>query len=214
VGYYPLFVDLAGRACLVVGGGDIAEGKVQGLLAAGASVTVVSPTLVASLAEAARAGRLEHRRRGYRDGDLAGFALAFAATGEPTVNAAVAREGRRSGVWVNAVDDPAHCDFIVPALLRRGSLTVAVSTGGASPALARAVREELEQHLGDDYAALVDVAGEVRRELRAGHCRDDARAWHEALNDPRLRRLVTEGRRGLASDRLRARLTAACEDHR
>ena len=214
MGYYPLFVDLAGRACLVVGGGDIAQGKVQGLLAAGANVTVVSPTLVASLAAAARAGRLEHRWRAYREGDLAGFALAFAATGEPTVNAAVAREGRRSGVWVNAVDDPAHCDFIVPAVLRRGALTVAVSTGGASPALARAVREELEQHLGDDYAALVDVAGEVRRELRAGHRRVDARAWHEALNDPRFRRLVTEGRRGLASDRLRARLTAACEDHR
>ena len=88
----------------------------------------------------------------------------------------------------------------------------AVSTGGASPALARAVREELEQHLGDDYAALVDVAGEVRRELRAGHRRVDARAWHEALNDPRFRRLVTEGRRGLASDRLRARLTANCAD--
>src|SRR5439155_4364865 len=108
VGYYPLFVDLADRACLVVGGGDIADGKVQGLLVAGATVTVVSPTLVASLADAARAGRIEHRPRAYRDGDLAGFALAFAATGDPTINAAVAREGRRSGVWVNAVDDPAH----------------------------------------------------------------------------------------------------------
>ena len=214
MGYYPLFVDLAGRACLVVGGGDIAEGKVQALLDAGANFNVVSPTLLASLAEAARAGALEHRQRAYRDGDLAGFALAFAATGEPTVNAAVAREGRRSGVWVNAVDDPAHCDFIVPAVLRRGALTVAVSTGGVSPALARAVREELEQHLGADYAALVDVAGEVRRELRAGHRRVDARAWHDALNDPRFRRLVTEGRRGLASDRLHARLAAACADRR
>ena len=211
MGYYPLSVDLTGRACLVVGGGAIAEGKVQGLLTAGARVTVVSPALIESLTDAARAGRIEHRARAYRDGDLAGITLAFAATGEPTVNAAVAAEGRRRGVWVNAVDDPAHCDVIIPAVVRRGALTVAVSTGGASPALARAVRDELERHLGDDYAALVDVAGEVRRALRAGHRRVDARAWHEALTDPRFRRLVMEGRRALASHRLRAQLEAACQ---
>ena len=210
MGYYPLFVDLTGRACLVVGGGAIAEGKVQGLLTAGARVTVVSPALIESLTEAARAGRIEHRARAYRHGDLAGVTLAFAATGEPAVNAAVAAEGRRRGVWVNAVDDPAHCDVIIPAVVRRGALTVAVSTGGVSPALARAVREELDRHLGDDYAALVDVAGEVRRALRAGHRRVDARAWHDALTDPRFRRLVTEGRRALASHHLRARLEAAC----
>ena len=134
----------------------------------------------------------------------------FTSTGEPAVNAAVASEGRRRGVWVNAVDDPAHCDVIIPAVVRRGALTVAVSTGGVSPALARAVREELDRHLGDDYAALVDVAGEVRRALRAGHRRVDARAWHDALTDPRFRRLVTEGRRALASHHLRARLEAAC----
>jgi siroheme synthase-like protein len=212
VGAYPLFVDLAGRSCLVIGGGPIAAGKVKGLLAAGAAVTVVSPTLVDALADAVRAGRIACRDRPYRDGDLAGFALAFAATGDVAINAAVAGEGRRTGVWVNAVDDPAHCDFIVPAVLRRGALTVAVSTGGASPALARAVREELEHHLGDEYAALVDVAGEVRRALRLGQRRVDARAWHDALNDPRFRRLVTEGRRALASHRLRARLEAACAD--
>jgi uroporphyrin-III C-methyltransferase/precorrin-2 dehydrogenase/sirohydrochlorin ferrochelatase len=207
--YYPLFVDLADRACLVVGGGAIAEGKVHGLLAAGAHVTVVSPTLIAPLADTARAGRIDHRPRTYRDGDLAGFVLAFTATGDPTVNDAVAAEGRRCGVWVNAVDDPAHCDFIVPAVLRRGALTVAVSTGGASPAFARAVREELEQHFGDDYAMLLDVAGEVRRELRIWHRRPDAHAWQDALNDPGFRRLVTEGRREAARRRLHARLEEA-----
>ena len=93
MGYYPLFVDLTGRACLVVGGGPIAGGKVQGLLTAGARVTVVSPTLIESLTDAARAGRIGHRGRAYRDGDLAGVTLAFAATGEPAVNAAVASEG-------------------------------------------------------------------------------------------------------------------------
>jgi siroheme synthase-like protein len=207
--YYPLFMDLAGRACVVIGGGIIAEGKVLGLLAAAADVTVVSPTLIDALADAARTGRISHHRRCYREGDLAGFVLAFAATGDQDVNAAIAAEGRRARVWVNAVDDPSHCDFIVPALVRRGALTVAISTGGASPALARAVREDLERHLGEEYAALVEVAGDVRRELRDRARRVDAGAWHAALTDPGFRRLVAEGRRGLASRRLKACLEAA-----
>ncbi len=193
---------------MVVGGGGIAEGKVNGLLAASAVVTVVSPSLTDTLAEAARAGRITHRRRVYRDGDLAGFALAFVATGDVAINAAVAAEGRRRGVWVNAADDPSHCDFILPSVLRRGALSVAVSTGGASPALARAVREEIERHLGEDYTVLADVAGDVRRALRAERRPADAAAWRDALADPRFRRLVARGDRAAAGRRLRARLSA------
>ena len=206
---YPLVVNLTGRPCVVIGGGPIAEGKVGGLLAAHAGVTVVSPVLTAPLTDAARAGRIAHRARAYQDGDLDGAVLAFAATGEPHVNAAVAAEARRRGVWVNAVDDPAHCDFFVPALLRRGALTVAVSTGGASPALARAVREDLESALGHDYVALADIASDVRRALRLERRRVDPSAWNEALHDPRFRRLVREGRHALAGRRLRARLEAS-----
>jgi len=207
---YPMFVELAGRPCVVIGGGPIAEGKVNGLLATGADVTVVSPTLTAVLAAAAGAGHVCHRPRAYRDGDLAGCALAFAATGEPAVDAAVADEGRRRGVWVNAADDPAHCDFILPAVLRRGDLAVAVSTGGASPALARAVRDELEHHLGDDYGALADVAGAVRRALRAEHRVAGALAWRDALGDPMFRQLVAMGSRVAARRWLRERLEASC----
>jgi siroheme synthase-like protein len=203
-----MFLEVAGRPCVVVGGGPIAESKVNGLLAAGAEVTVVSPMVTDALADAVRAGRIGHRRRVYRDGDLIGVALAFVATGDVGVNAAVAAEGRRRGVWVNAADDPAHCDFILPAVLRRGALAIAVSTGGASPALARAIREELERHLGDDYAALVDVAGEVRRALRTERRTADAATWRAALADPRFRRLVASGQRAAARRRLRARLCA------
>jgi siroheme synthase-like protein len=203
-----MFLEVGDRPCVVIGGGTIAEGKVNGLLAAGAAVTVVSPTLTEVLAGAARTGRITHRPRAYRDGDLAGFTLGFVATDDGAVNAAVAAEGRRRGVWVNAADDPAHCDFILPAVVRRGALAVAVSTGGASPALARAVREELEQHLGEDYAALVDVVGEVRRALRVEHRTADASAWRDALADPRFRRLVARGERAAARRRLRARLIA------
>src|SRR5262245_8069288 len=108
---YPVVADLTDRPCVVIGGGAVAERKVEGLLAAGAVVTVVSPTLNQGLALLARDGRIRHAGRRYRPGDLARKALAFVATGDRRIAAAVAREGRRRGVWVNAADDPEHCDF-------------------------------------------------------------------------------------------------------
>jgi precorrin-2 dehydrogenase/sirohydrochlorin ferrochelatase len=206
VGLYPIFVDLARVRTVVIGGGVIAEGKIRGLLATGADVTVVSPTLTAFLADTARDARLRHRPRTYRYGDLDGMALAFAATGDSVVNAAVAAEGKLRGVWVNAADDPANCDFILPAVLRRGALTVAVSTGGASPAVARTVKEELERHFGDEYTTLVEVAGAVRRRLRAERRSVDAGRWSAALADPAFRRLITAGEHEPARQWLRERL--------
>jgi len=207
VGAYPIVVDLTGRACLVVGGGDVAERKVDGLLAAGAVVTIVSPALTPALSALVRDARVRHESRRYRSGDLAGFTLAFAATGDRRVAAAVAREGRRRGVWVNAADDPAHCDFFLPSVLRRGPLLVAVSTGGASPALARAVREQIEQLLTPDYAVLSEIVADVRSELRARGHRADAESWSRALGGD-LRRLVEEGRRDEARAWLLERLGA------
>jgi uroporphyrin-III C-methyltransferase/precorrin-2 dehydrogenase/sirohydrochlorin ferrochelatase len=207
VGAYPIVVDLAGRACLVVGGGAVAERKVEGLLAADASVTVVSPTLTPTLEALVSDARIRHARRRYRRGDLDGVMLAFVATGDRRVAAAVAREGRRRGVWVNAADDPAHCDFFLPSILRRGRLLVAVATGGASPALARAVREEIEQLLTPDYAVLAEIVAGVRRELRTRGLRADAESWARALGGD-LRRLVGEGRRDEARAWLLERLGA------
>lgn len=206
--YYPIFVELAGRRCLVVGGGTVAERKVQGLLAAGAAVTVVSPDLTVTLRWLAAAGRIGHTGRAYRRGDLAGFVLVFVATGDGAVAGAVAREGRERGVWVNAADDPAHCDFILPAVIRRGPLTVAVGTEGTSPALARLVREELEPHLPPEYAALAELLRDVRREVRARRRPPDAGTWHRALG-PDLRVLLATGRREEARRRLLERLGVA-----
>jgi len=203
-----MVVDLSDRPCLVVGGGVVAERKVEGLLAAGAAVTVVSPALSPRLADCLRAGRIRHAPRRYRRGDLAGFALAFVATGDPRVAAAVAREGRRRGVWVNAADDPQHCDFFLPSVLRRGPLLVAVATGGASPALARAVREEIERLLPPDFAALAETVAEIRRELRARGRRVDAATWSHALS-AEVRGLIADGRPDEARTRLLHRLGAA-----
>lgn len=201
MGYYPVLLDLAGRRCVMVGGGIIAGRRVDGLLTAGARGTVISPRLTRTLAALAAEGRIDHEAREYRDGDLDGADLAFVATDAGEVNAAVAREARARGVWINAADDPARCTFILPALVRRGDLTVAVATGGSSPALARAIREELETYLTDDYATLAAIAAEARREVRAAGRPVTADAWRRALG-PEVRRLIVERGRDDAKQRL------------
>ena len=204
-GYYPIALDLRDRSCLVVGGGPVAEAKVEGLLAAGARVTVVSPALSERLELWARAGRIAHARREYTASDLAGQQLVFSATDRRDVTETVARDARQRGVWVNAADDPKYCDFLLPSVLRRGRLQVAVSTGGASPALAARVRRDLESYFTTEYEDLVELAAEVRHELRASGRRADASAWRAAL-DADLRRLLAEGRRADARARLLDRL--------
>ncbi len=204
-GYYPVALDLRDRPCLVVGGGPVAEAKVEGLLAAGASITVVSPALSERLESWARLGRIAHARREYTASDLDGQQLVFSATDRRDVTETVARDARLRGVWVNAADDPKYCDFLLPSVLRRGRLQVAVSTGGASPALAARVRRDLESYFTPEYEDFVELAAEVRRELRASGRRADASAWRAAL-DADLRRLLAEGRRADARARLLDRL--------
>ena len=201
MGYYPVLLDLTGRRCVMIGGGVIAERRVDALATAGAHVIVISPRLTPALAALAAEGRIEHEARGYREGDLAGADLAFVATNAGEVNAAVAREARERQIWVNAADDPARCTFILPALVRRGDLTVAVATGGSSPALARAIREELEAYLTDDYATLAAIAAEARKEVRASGRPVTAEAWRRALG-PEVRRLIVERGREDAKHRL------------
>jgi len=189
--YFPAFLDLRARRCLVVGGGPIAERKVHGLLECGARVIVVSPVLVAGLAQLAAIGRIEHRPRVFRKIDARRCVLVIAATGVGSVDDAVAVAARRHGALVNAVDRPAHCDFIYGAVLRRGELQIAVSTGGRAPALAREIRRRLEPVVGDDYAALVEAVGRKRREARAAARTSEARlAAGERVVAAALRRTV------------------------
>lgn len=199
--YYPIALDMTARPVLVIGGGAVAERKVEGLLAVGARVTLLSPALTPRLAGWVEEGRVTHVARGYRPDDLAGQQLVFVATDDRAVNAAVAREGRARAVLVNAADDPDHCDFILPSVLRRGDLIVAVTTGGASPALAGVIREELEPHFSESYAALLEVVAEVRAELRHRSIRASGETWRRAL-DADLRRLIGAGRRAEAKARL------------
>jgi len=190
--YYPVFLNLSGQRCLVVGGGAVAERKVEGLLEAEASVTIVSPTLTDALERRVKEKKIRHYMREYRKGDLAGYRLGFVATDNPQINRAVYEEAQEAGVLLNSADDPAHCDFILPSVLRRGELQVAVATGGSSPALSRAIREELEEYFSQDYALLSDIVADVRRELKEKGIASDAESWRRALNGD-VRRLVREG---------------------
>ena len=205
--YYPIFLDLTGRHCVVIGGGVVAERKIEGLVAAGADVTVVSPELSAGIRLRLVENSIKHVARKYQSGDLEGYTLAFVATGDEVTARAVFFEARSRGIWVNCADAPNYCDFILPAVIRRGELSVAISTGGASPASARAVREELEKFLSDEFAQLVQTASEVRRELRQRSIQASAQAWNKAFNGD-FRRLIHEGKGSEAKQLLLAKLEA------
>jgi precorrin-2 dehydrogenase/sirohydrochlorin ferrochelatase len=160
--YYPIFLDLQARPCLVVGGGEVAERKVHSLLQAGGQVTVISPALTPQLRSWEAERRIAVLLRPYEMGDLDGFALVFAATDDEELQRRIAAEAWEVGVLVNVVDRPALCSFIVPAIVSRGDLTVAISTSGASPALARKIRQTLEQQFGEEYALVLQVLARVR----------------------------------------------------
>lgn len=207
MGYYPIFLEMKDRRCVVIGGGAVAKRKVEGLVAVGANVTVISPAITDGLRDLLKQNAIRHVAREYQAGDRAGYDLVFVATENAETNAAVAGEAQSLRIWVNSADDPDHCDFILPAVIRRGDLTVAVSTGGASPAAARAIREELEEYITADYAAFVQIAGEVRRELRKKSVFPGESAWHRALQGD-FRRLMKEGKPAQAKEVLRETLGA------
>jgi siroheme synthase-like protein len=191
--YYPLFLELTGRRCIVIGGGPVAVRKVEGLLRAGAQVTVVSPELSKELRLLLIQHSIEHVARKYQDGDLESFDLAFVASDDGAVNAAVFNEARSRRIWVNCADDPGHCDFILPAVIRRGELAVAISSGGVSPAATRAIREELESYLTEEFAQLVQTASEVRTDLRQRSIQASAESWNVALKGE-FRLLLRQGK--------------------
>jgi precorrin-2 dehydrogenase / sirohydrochlorin ferrochelatase len=206
--YYPIFLDVKGRKCVVVGGGQVALRKVEALLESGAVVTVVSPVIGAGLRDLAANGSIVAMRRAYRSGDLEGACVALTATDSENTNARVAKDAWSDGVLINVADDPAKSSFIVPSTILRGDLTVAISTGGKSPALARKVRRELEKNLVPEYALLVDIVGEVRRDLLNQKIEVSSERWQEALDLKRLVDLIARGKRGQAKSLLLSKLIA------
>jgi len=195
VQYYPLFLDIANRRCVVVGGGDVAERKVARLLDFGASVTVVGRNLTPGLEVWKKEGRITHVQAGYDKALIDGAFLVIGATDQDAVNAKIASDAREKGVLVNIVDDPERCDFILPALLTRGELLIAISTGGKSPALAKKLREDLEPLFGKEYKTLLDIMGQLREKLlKRGRSSDENRRLFEAVIQSDILKHIKDGR--------------------
>lgn len=191
-----MFTDLRGRRCLVVGGGRIAEGRTRLLAAYGATLTLVAPDLTDGLAEMVVAGEVaEHRRRGYVADDLDEAFLAVAATDRRDVNREIAENARARGILCNVADDPLACDVQFPALVRRGELTLAVSTGGASPAVTSRVRAELEGIFGPEWGELLELLGEVREATKQRYPQpaERAQAVRALLDDGRVMEMLRAG---------------------
>jgi uroporphyrin-III C-methyltransferase/precorrin-2 dehydrogenase/sirohydrochlorin ferrochelatase len=203
--YYPVGLDLADKDVLVVGGGTIAEGKIDQLLECGARVTLVSPTATPRLVALAAQGALRWVERRFEPSDveLDGRAawIVIAASDDRAANAEVAAAARAAGRLVNAVDDVPNCDFIAMSVLRRGDLQVAISTGGGSPAMARWLREELEARLPDELGTLLDLLAEARLELKAGQRIPAYATWRRAIT-PDLLRALADGKRDEAKRKL------------
>jgi precorrin-2 dehydrogenase len=200
---YPVNLVLAGRRCVVVGGGEVAARKVAGLITAGADVTVVAP----HIGETIRQAPVQVVERPYRSGDLDGAWLAIAATDDPEVNRQVHRDGEAGRIWVNAADDPPACSFTLPAVVRRGPVMVAVSTSGYSPALAGWIKNQVADQLGPEVAQLAELLSEARDELKAAGRSTEDVDWRPALDWDMLE-LIRSGRTAQARERLQACLSS------
>ncbi|MDI6742295.1 MAG: bifunctional precorrin-2 dehydrogenase/sirohydrochlorin ferrochelatase [Smithella sp.] len=177
--YYPVFLDIKDKKCVIVGGGEVALRKAERLLDCGAKVSVISPKIVPELAALEDKHLISHIAAGYSGDLIDKAALIIGATDDEKTNARISRDARAKGIPVNIVDDPEKCDFILPSIVQRGDLAITIGTGGKSPALARHLREELEARYGKEYEIFLNILGELRKKMEknAGVGRD----WFDAL---------------------------------
>ena len=191
--FYPVYLNLKGKRVLVVGGGEVAERKVDSLLETGTSISVVSPEVTPRLSTLSIENRIVLHKRAYRRGDCSGAALVLSATDDQEVSAAVWNDAQAAGALVNTADQPTLCDFIMPAVVRRGALTIAISTGGTSPALAARLRSRLSRMIGPECAGLLDLLArarpEIRRRVQLGH---DRKALHYRILDSDVMSLLEQ----------------------
>jgi siroheme synthase-like protein len=193
----PIFVKLRDRLVVVVGGGAIAEGKIEGLFAAGAGVRLVAPQVTPAIAQWAAQGKLEWHAKTFTPADLEGACLVIAATSAQGVNEAVFREADVRGILCNAVDDTEHCHFYYGSVVQRGDLQIAISTNGKSPALAQRLRLLLEKQFGPEYELWLEWLGAARELLCAGNHSADSKKvlLHDLASEPMFERFLQEARR-------------------
>jgi precorrin-2 dehydrogenase/sirohydrochlorin ferrochelatase len=192
--YYPIFLDLKGKTALVVGGGVVAQRKIETLLEHGAKVHVIARELTPELVGLLEAGKVEHKGEEFHENHLDKAFMVIAATDDAALNRQVSRSAQEKGLLINAVDQPEDCNFIVPSALRRGDLRIAVSTSGKSPALAKKVREDLEEHFGNEYESFLVLMGRLRKEIlsRGLSQKENSRIFHELVGSPILEAIGRE----------------------
>jgi precorrin-2 dehydrogenase/sirohydrochlorin ferrochelatase len=200
---YPVNLIVEGRPCLVVGGGPVAAEKAASLVACGAEVHVVAEKVGPEV----RALPVTWEERSYSRGEVSDYRFVVAATDSPSINATVYEDGEAAGVWVNSADDPDHCSATLPAILRRGSLMVTVSTSGRSPAVASWLKERLAAEIGPEYEVLVDLLAAEREAVRAGGRSTEGLNWKNALDSDMLE-LIKNGQVADARERLQACLSS------
>lgn len=201
---YPINLELAGKSCACIGGGAVAERKILALLEAGASVTVFSPDLTPTLAKLIGEKKLIHIAKAYQPGDIGDFFMVICATDSASVNQAAALEAKEKKALVNVVDNPGLCDFSVPSKVIRGDLLMTVSTGGKSPALAKMLRHELEEHYGPEYGLYLDIVSRLRAEMkeRLATSKEREQFWRERL-DSQILELLQQGKLIEAEEKIR-----------
>lgn len=205
--YYPVFLDIRNRPCLVVGAGQVGTRKVKGLLKCSARVNVVSPTASDEMKALARVGAITYHARSYQMGDVAGMFLVISATDDEKLNIVIHRDAEKLHIPCNIADRPQLCSFILPAVIQQGDLILAVSTSGRSPALARRIREMLQEQFGEEYGQLLLLMGAIRKRLLAeNHAPEAHKSLFEQLLDEGLLQLVRENRYGAIDSLLKKTL--------
>jgi siroheme synthase-like protein len=210
--YYPILLNIQGKKCLVVGGGQVALRKAKTLLEHDANIEVVSPTFCLELNQLAKDKALKVHQRDYRTEDLKGAFIAIAATDNVKTNKRVSSEARRQGVLVNVVDNPKNSNFIVPSYLKRGDVIIAVSTSGKSPALARKIKSELDKNFKVEYEHLAVVADEVRSQLKQQGITASSDAWQKVLSLNSLMELLGQGKNREAKEIMLKRLKTLAQN--
>jgi precorrin-2 dehydrogenase/sirohydrochlorin ferrochelatase len=196
--YYPVSLDMTDKRCVIIGGGAVAERKAERLIECNAQVVVVSRSLTPALEDRKKENAIEHIDADYEKKTLRGAFMVIGATDRDDVNAQVSQDARSLGMLVNIVDDPDRCNFILPSLLQQGDLSIAVSTGGKSPALARKIKEDLQKQYGPEYESLLKIMGSLRKKVLAqGHASEANKTIFEALVHSDMLQAIRDGNRDL-----------------
>src|ERR1051326_2591985 len=202
--FYPVYLNLKGRLVVVIGGGEVAERKIESLLDSDASVLVISPKVTPRIASLSEQKKIEIRYRGYMPGDCSGASLVFSSTGNPEINRAVYREATTLGVFINTADQPDRCSFIMPSVVRRGNIGIAISTNGTSPALAARLRRKISGVIGPEYARLSELLSRIRPEIRSKvHTQEQRKDLHYRIIDSEIISLLKLDDRAPAERRLK-----------